>query len=98
MRVSREKAAETRERIIDAASALFRAKGFGGIGVADIMKAADPTHGGFYGLFASKDDLVAQASRRSMARAAVNWGRVVTASPDEPYAALLDRYLSPRHR
>jgi TetR/AcrR family transcriptional repressor of nem operon len=73
MRVSREKAAENRERIIDAAGALFRAKGFGGIGVADIMKAADLTHGGFYGHFASKDDLVAQASRRTMARAAANW-------------------------
>ena len=59
MRVSRQKSAENRERIIDAASALFRAKGFGGIGVADIMKAADLTHGGFYGHFASKDDLVA---------------------------------------
>ena len=98
MRVSREKAAESRERIIDAASALFRAKGFDGIGVADIMKAANLTHGGFYGHFASKDDLVAQASRRSMARAAANWERVVAAAPDKPYAALLDHYLSPRHR
>ena len=69
MRVSREKAAEHRDRIIDAAGALFRAKGFGGIGVADIMKAADLTHGGFYGHFASKDDLVGEASRRIMARA-----------------------------
>ena len=58
MRVSRQKAAENRERIIDAAGALFRAKGFAGIGVADIMRAADLTHGGFYGHFASKDDLV----------------------------------------
>jgi len=49
VRVSREKAAENRERIIDAAGALFRTKGFGGIGVADIMKAANLTHGGFYG-------------------------------------------------
>ena len=98
MRVSREKAAASRERIIDAASALFRAKGFDGIGVADIMKAADLTHGGFYGHFASKDDLVAQASQRSMARAAANWERVVAAAPDKPYAALLDHYLSPRHR
>ena len=65
MRVSREKAAENRERIIDAAGVLFRAKGFDGIGVADIMKAADLTHGGFYGHFASKDDLAAQASRRA---------------------------------
>ena len=98
MRVSREKAAENRERIIDAAGALFRTKGFGGIGVADIMKAANLTHGGFYGHFASKDDLVAQASQRAMARAAVNWGTVVAGAPDKPYAALLKHYLSPRHR
>src|ERR1700689_3969732 len=98
MRVSREKAAEHRDRIIDAAGALFRAKGFGGIGVADIMKAADLTHGGFFGHFASKDDLVAQASRRTMARAAANWTRLVEAAPDNPYAALLEHYLSPKHR
>ena len=98
MRVSRQKAAENRERIVDAASALFRAKGFDGIGVADIMKAADLTHGGFYGHFASKDDLIAQASRRAMALAAANWGKVVATAPKNPYAALLDHYLSPRHR
>lgn len=98
MRVSREKAAEHRERIIEAAGALFRERGFGGIGVADIMKAADMTHGGFYGHFASKDDLIAQASRRSMARAAVNWRKLVAGAPDHPYAALLNHYLSPRHR
>src|ERR1700691_1434809 len=98
MRVSREKAAEHRERIIEAASSLFRAKGFGGIGVADIMKAADLTHGGFYGHFASKDDLVAQASRRTAARAAANWQRVVADAPGQPYAALLRHYLTPRHR
>src|ERR1700723_3633376 len=98
MRVSREKAAEHRERIIHAAGALFRAKGFGGIGVADIMKAADLTHGGFYGHFASKNDLVAQASERTMARAAANWEKVAAGAPDEPFAALLTHYLSPRHR
>jgi TetR/AcrR family transcriptional repressor of nem operon len=99
MRVSREQAAANRERIIDAAaSLLFRAKGFGGIGVADIMKAADLTHGGFYGHFASKDDLVAQASRRTMARSAASWARIVAEAPDHPYAALLQHYLTTRHR
>jgi len=98
MRVSREKAAENRERIIEAAGALFRERGFDGIGVADIMKAADLTHGGFYGHFDSKDDLVAQASRRAMARAAVNWDKVVAGAKSDPYAALLAHYLSPRHR
>ena len=72
MRVSRQKAAENRERIIEAAGALLRANGFSGIGVADIMKAADLTHGGFYGHFNSKDDLVAQACRKVTAQAADN--------------------------
>jgi TetR/AcrR family transcriptional regulator, transcriptional repressor for nem operon len=98
MKVSREQAAANRERIIDAAASLFRVKGFGGIGVADIMKAAELTHGGFYGHFASKDDLVAQASRRTMARAAANWGRIAAEAPERPYAALLRHYLTPQHR
>jgi TetR/AcrR family transcriptional repressor of nem operon len=96
--VSREKAAEHRERIIDAAGSLFRAKGFDGIGVADIMKAADLTHGGFYGHFSSKDDLVAQSNKRMMARAAENWSKITASDAKEPFRALLDRYLSPRHR
>jgi TetR/AcrR family transcriptional repressor of nem operon len=98
MRVTREQAAANRERILEAAGALFRARGFDGIGVADIMKAADLTHGGFYGHFDSKDDLVTEASRRSMARAAANWERVVEQARGQPFAALLKHYLSPRHR
>lgn len=98
MRVSRQQAAANRERIIETAAALFRAKGVGGIGIADIMQAAALTHGGFYGHFRNKDDLVAQASRRTMARAAANWEGVVTDASDHPYEALLDHYLSARHR
>ncbi len=98
MRVSRQKAAENRERIIDAAGALLRANGFSGIGVADIMKAADLTHGGFYGHFNSKDDLVAQACRKVTAQAADNWQRTAAKSSGDAYAALLTRYLQPRHR
>jgi len=99
MKVSREKAAENRERIIDAAGTLFRANGFAGIGVADIMKAAELTHGGFYGHFASKDDLAAQASRRSLARAAAKWERIAAAAPEKKaYAALLANYLTSTHR
>jgi TetR/AcrR family transcriptional regulator, transcriptional repressor for nem operon len=98
MRVSREKAAEHRERIIEAAGALFREKGFGGIGVADIMKAADLTHGGFYGHFDSKDDLVAQACQRVMALAIASWEKTAATDPDDAFGALLTRYLSPRHR
>jgi TetR/AcrR family transcriptional regulator, transcriptional repressor for nem operon len=98
MKVSRDKAAANHQRILDAASALFRTKGFSGIGVADIMKKADLTHGGFYGHFNSKDDLVAQASRRTMVRSAANWERVVADAAVRPYAALLEHYLTARHR
>ena len=98
MKVSREKATENRERIIDAAGTLFRANGFAGIGVADIMKASALTHGGFYGHFASKDDLAAQASRRSLARAAAKWERIAAAAPEKAYAALLANYLTATHR
>src|ERR1700743_2883262 len=98
MRVSREKAAQHRERIIDAAGALFRAKGFDGIGVADIMKAADLTHGGFYGHFSSKEDLVAQSNKRMMAGAAERRVKITASDAKEPFRALLDRYLSPQHR
>jgi TetR/AcrR family transcriptional repressor of nem operon len=68
MKVSREQAAQNRERILDAAAQLFRERGFEGIGLADLMKKAGLTHGGFYGHFASKDDLIAQASARELTR------------------------------
>ena len=61
MKVSREQVAENRRKILEAASHLFRAKGFDAVTVADVMKAAGLPHGGFYGYFKSKDDLIAQA-------------------------------------
>jgi TetR/AcrR family transcriptional repressor of nem operon len=98
MRVSREKAAENREHVVTAAGKLFREKGFSGIGVADIMQAADLTHGGFYRHFKSKDDLAVQASEAVMARSASAWNRIVEGAPDRPLAALVDHYLSARQR
>ncbi len=98
MKVSRAQAAANRDRIIEVAGELFRRNGFAGIGVADIMRAADLTHGGFYGHFASKDDLVAQASRRSLQRSADAWRRIVAQSGGDALAALLGHYVSSRHR
>src|SRR5258707_2814187 len=70
MRVSREKAAENRERIVDTASRLFREKGFDGVGLDAIMKEAGLTHGGFYGHFSSKEDLAAEAVARALEQSA----------------------------
>ena len=91
MRVSREKAAENRERIVDAASRLFREKGFDGAGVDAIMHAAGLTHGGFYGHFGSKDDLAAEAVTRAFGRSAEKQSRYATLSD------LVSGYLSERH-
>lgn len=65
MRITKERAEENRQRVIDAASELFRAHGFDGVGVADIMKEAGFTHGGFYNHFDSKEALAAEATRRA---------------------------------
>jgi TetR/AcrR family transcriptional regulator, transcriptional repressor for nem operon len=97
MKVSREQAAQNRERILDAATALFREHGFDGIGVADLMKQAGLTHGGFYGQFESKDDLVVQACARSFAASHKRWLHDIETSPD-PLRAIVKRYLSMRHR
>lgn len=60
-RVSQAQAKLNRQRIVEVASTLFRERGLTGVSVADIMASAGLTHGGFYGQFASKDALVAEA-------------------------------------
>ena len=98
MRVSRIQAAENRERILDVATRLFRERGIDGIGVDDLMKAAGLTHGGFYGHFKSKEDLVAQACARAVARMRQNWTNVIDQSTGDPLEALAATYLTPKHR
>ncbi|KQQ17633.1 TetR family transcriptional regulator [Methylobacterium sp. Leaf123] len=60
-RVSQEQAKLNRQRVVEVASSLFRERGLNGIGVVDIMAAAGLTHGGFYGQFANKEALAAEA-------------------------------------
>jgi TetR/AcrR family transcriptional repressor of nem operon len=97
MKVSREQAAANRERILDVASRLFREHGLDGIGVADLMKGAGLTHGGFYGNFASKEELMARACTRSLERSAQTW-REISEKAAKPLSALAKPYLSTRHR
>lgn len=65
MRISKEQAAENRERVVEAASGLFRERGFDGVAVADLMRAAGFTHGGFYNHFPTKEALAAEALGRA---------------------------------
>lgn len=97
MKVSREKSAENRARILEVAGELFREKGFDGIGVADIMKAAGLTHGGFYGHFDSKESLAQEASKALVEQAKDRWQHVLDTATDDPLEALLRHYLSRRN-
>jgi TetR/AcrR family transcriptional repressor of nem operon len=91
MRVSREQVAENRQKILDAAGRLFRARGYDAVSVAEVMQAAGLTHGGFYGYFASKDELIAETL-----------AHVLTADPtgggERDLAEFAARYLVPKHR
>jgi TetR/AcrR family transcriptional repressor of nem operon len=96
MKVTREQAAANREKIVEVASTLFRKHGFDGIGVADIMKAAGLTHGGFYGHFESKDDLAAEACARALSREW--WKEAMASSAAGGLETIVRGYLSPQHR
>jgi TetR/AcrR family transcriptional repressor of nem operon len=98
MRVTRIQAAKNHERILEIATRMFRERGIDGIGVADLMKAAGLTHGGFYGHFKSKEDLVAQACGRSVSRMRKRWIDIVDHAAGDPLEALADTYLTPKHR
>src|SRR5258708_32769111 len=96
MKVSREQAAENRARVLEVAGRLFREKGFDGIAVAEIMKGAGLTHGGFYHQCGSKDDLAAEACAQMLAGAAERWRKL--GDGKDPLGTLARSYLSARHR
>jgi len=96
VRVTREQAAANREKILDVAGALFRERGFDGIGLADIMQRAGLTHGGFYGHFDSKDDLAAEMTTRILG--SNRWLERLTGTRNPSIRQVVRTYLSKRHR
>jgi len=99
MRYSREHKLETHERIVKRASVRLREKGAHGIGVADLMKDAGLTHGGFYAHFDSREALVIEAFAHAMDRSTERWRKVgETTPPEQRLATIVDSYLSPGHR
>ena len=97
MKVTKEKAAENRQALIEAAGRLFRERGIDGVGVAEIGKAAGLTHGALYAQFESKQDLAAEAVHESLR---AGNARIFKrgAGRAEPLSGYFDYYLSARHR
>jgi TetR/AcrR family transcriptional repressor of nem operon len=99
MRYSKEHKQETHARIVKKASVRLREKGAHGIGVADLMKEAGLTHGGFYAHFDSREALVIEAFGYAMDRSTERWRKVAEQTPpDKRLATIVETYLTPVHR
>jgi len=99
MRYSREHKQETHARIVRKASVRLREKGAHGVGVADLMKEAGLTHGGFYAHFDSREALVIEAFAYAMDRSIEHWRKTVEQLPPEKrLSAIVESYLTTIHR
>ncbi|MGJ4889278.1 TetR/AcrR family transcriptional regulator [Bradyrhizobium sp. HKCCYLR20261] len=99
MRYSPEHKAETHARIVRKASVRLREKGAHGVGVADLMKEAGLTHGGFYAHFESREALVVEAFGYAIDRSMERWRKLLDEMPPQKrLAAIVDGYLSSEHR
>lgn len=100
MEIAPNRKAQTHERILDTAARVIRRAGFNGVGVADIMKEAGLTHGGFYAHFPSRDALMAEAlahAGRQSAERIAKGNATREARGASPFRALVEGYLSDRH-
>lgn len=98
MKVSREQVALNRQRIVETAARLFREKGYDGIGVADLMKSAGLTHGGFYGHFESKEDLLAEATAHALKKSVERWEGYAAQGAEAALDKIGSGYLTTQHR
>ncbi len=98
MGYSKAQKKRTHKRIVSIASRRFREKGLAGFGIAELMKEAGLTVGGFYKHFDSRDDLVTEAVNSAFG----GWKRRVDAAkcigPPVSYEKLIDDYLNEVHR
>lgn len=90
---------QTHERIVQTAAQAFRAEGIDGIGIADVMRQAGLTHGGFYAHFAGKDTLVAEACAQGLTESNASFAATIAnAAPGQEIPAFIRAYLSRAHR
>jgi len=98
MRRSKAEKAKTHKRIVAIAAKRFREEGLAGIGIADLMKEAGLTVGGFYKHFKSRDDLVAEAVGSALGVWKHQVDAAASGGPPVTYESLVDDYLSEAHR
>lgn len=88
----------THTRIVETAARAIRRSGYYGTGVADIMKEAGLTHGGFYAHFASRDAMLAEAADRAGEETIAIAKKIFAEVPgDKALQALIQVYLSNEH-
>src|SRR4051812_7350913 len=90
----------THDRIVETAARALRGSGFHGVGVADVMRQAGLTHGGFYAHFPSRDDLLAEALDRAGQDSRSRLQRAIAAGEAKGLSrlrSLVESYLSERH-
>ncbi len=97
-KVTKEKAEENRQQVIETSSRLFREKGFDGVGVNTLMQAAGLTHGGFYKQFQSKDDLIAKATKAALDQALQRMSSLTEKNKQASLEQAVGLYLSDQHR
>lgn len=90
--------AASHERIVKATSRRIRRDGIDHVSVAELMKQAGLTHGGFYRHFESRDDLVTEAIAEALAQGSQRVQASTKLSGPAAIAAIVDGYLSPLHR
>jgi TetR/AcrR family transcriptional repressor of nem operon len=97
-RASPTRAEVTHERIVESAARAIRRSGYDGTGVADIMKDAGLTHGGFYAHFDSREAMLAEAADRAGANGLeILESAAANAPPQKALQAMLQAYLSKEH-
>lgn len=88
----------THDRIVRAAARAIRRSGYDGTGVADIMKDAGLTHGGFYAHFPSREAMLAEAADRAGSESVAMMERIAAGSPPkQALPAMMRTYLSKEH-
>jgi TetR/AcrR family transcriptional repressor of nem operon len=95
---SRAEKAESRERILDVAAAQIRQGGLDSVSIAEIMKAANLTHGGFYGHFPSRAALIEAALERALDRGDAAFFGARTPNANPTVKSIVNGYLRPAHR